>query len=439
MTRLHLVIAVIFGFAHPAVAQGLIRDAEIEQTLAMLALPIYKAANVDPSTVEIYIVNNDSINAFVAGGKNIFLNTGLIQNLKTVPELQGVIAHELGHITGNHIQRRSIKLRNARGPALLGHLVGIAASVAGSGEAGTAIVAGSQGALLRDVLRHSRSEEATADQAALTYLDRAGIDPSGLHRVFEQFRRQGFFSDKINPYAATHPFYKQRMQLIERRVRDAEFKSDPSPEEHVYRHTRMRAKLDGFLNDPERTLTKLDTEPETEFTLYAKAVALHRIASLQKAIALMNKLISMRPNDPYYIELKGQILFESGQVEDAIPLYRRAIQLASDEPLLKAGLGRALLALNTDASDTEALIILQDARRIDMADAAALRDLAVAYSRAGDYGMASLSTAERLALQGRNKDAVVQARRASSILPEGSPGWFRAQDILSLALEERPQ
>ncbi|MEM8791420.1 MAG: M48 family metalloprotease [Pseudomonadota bacterium] len=437
MIRLILAFTLSIAAALPASAQGLIRDAEIEGTLKMLSLPIYKAAGVNPNSISMYIVNDRSLNAFVAGGRNIFMNTGLIIELAEPAELQGVIAHELGHITGGHLARRNIKLRNAQGPALLGLLAGIAVGAAGGGAAGAAIAAGSQGAVIRDVLRHTRSEEASADQAALTYLDRANIDPSGLQRVFERFRGQEVFAvGNIDPYIITHPLSSQRMQLIERRVDEIGVDGRAPPPEHTYWHSRMRAKLDGFLSNPKRVLERLEDEPEDEMSLYAKSVALHRIPSPREAVNAIDRLIALRPNDPYYIELKGQILFESGRATEAVPLYRRAVELAPNQPLLKAGLGRALLALNDRVADSEALNVLQDARRADMADSAALRDLATAYSRAGDYGMASLATAERFALQGRTDDALLQARRASSILPEGSPGWLRAQDILSLAPEE---
>ncbi|MEM9737034.1 MAG: tetratricopeptide repeat protein, partial [Pseudomonadota bacterium] len=176
-------------------------------------------------------------------------------------------------------------------------------------------------------------------------------------------------------------------------------------------------------------------QPETELTLYARSVALHRVPAPQEALDELDRLLAMRPGDPFYLELKGQVLFELGRAEDAVPYYRQASKAAPDQPLLKAGLGRALLALNDPAADREALDVLQDARRDDMGDAAALRDLATAYSRAGDIGMATLATAERHALTGRNQEAVLQARRAERLLPNGSPAWLRAQDILSLSTD----
>ena len=417
-------------------AAGLIRDAEIERTLHRLSDPIFQVAGISPSTVDIYILSDPTLNAFVAGGRNLFLNTGLLIELETPEELIGVIAHETGHIAGGHLAMRSINVRNATGPALAGLLLAIAAGVAGGGQAATAIAAGSQSIIRRTMLSFSRAEEASADAAALSYLARTRIDPTGFAKVLERFRGEEVFAiDNVDPYVLTHPLSTQRLQLVERRVDEDAPKAKKMPAETYYWHSRMRAKLEGFLKDPQRVLDEYEGAEETEFSLYAKTIALHRLPSEREAIKSVDRLISKRPSDPYYVELKGQILYESGRVKEAVEQYRNSTKLAPGEPLLKAGLGRALLALDTDASNREALKVLESVRRVDARDAAAMRDLAVAYDRAGKPGMASLATAERLALRGSIKDAALFANRAAAQLPEGSPGWLRAQDILNLKKE----
>ncbi|MHA1528133.1 MAG: M48 family metalloprotease [Alphaproteobacteria bacterium] len=430
-------IALALGLPpQPGAAAGLIRDAEIERTLRGMTTPIFRAAGFGPDSIDLYILNDRSLNAFVANGNNMFLHTGLLETLETPEELMAVIAHETGHIAGGHQARRQIIIRNARGPALLGLLVGIAAGIAGGGEAGTAVIAGSQSAIQRTLLRYNRGEEAAADQAALDYLTRAGVDLAGMERLLARFRGQEVFNlGNIDPFILTHPLSTERMQLVERRVAEAATRQYPANPQRDYWHGRMRAKLIGFLDSPERVLNRIEGEPETEDVLYTKAVALYRLPAMPEAVAATDRLIALRPNDPFYIELKGQILFETGRAEQAVPLYRQAVRLAPGEPLLEAGLGRALLALNRPEADAEALEVLQKARRRDLGDAAALRALATAYSRAGDQGMAGLATAERYALTGNVTDAMLHARRAAGTLPEGSPGWLRAQDILSLRTE----
>jgi len=417
----------------PAAGQGLIRDAEIERTLARMSDPIFAAAGLPRNSVEIYIVNDPSLNAFVAGGRRMFLHTGLLTELETPAEVTGVIAHEAGHIAGGHLARRSINLRNAQGPALVGLLAGIAIGALGGGEAGAAIAAGAQGAVTRELLRYNRGEEGAADQAAVRYLTEAGVDPTGLLKVLQRFRGQEVFTlGNQDPYVRTHPLSTRRMELLERRVAASRAEGAEPSEERVYWFRRMQAKLRGFLGRPERVLADLEGRAETEHTLYARAVALHRLPRPEESLAAVDRLLAKRPDDPFYLELKGQLLFETGRPSEAVPYYRRAVAEAPGEPLLKAGLGRALLALGTAEANAEALEVLEAARQADPGDAAGLRSLATAYSRAGRQGMATLATAERYALIGRTEDAVLHAGRAASILPEGSPGWLRAQDILAM-------
>ncbi len=427
-----LLLGPFAGWQAPAAALTLIRDAESERTLRLMSDPLFSAAGMRPGSVDIHIVRNRRLNAFVAAGNNMFLHTGLISELERPDELMGVIAHEIGHIAGGHQVRRSILLRNARGPALVALLAGIAAGAAGGPEAAAAISAGGRQALERTLLAYNRGEEASADQAAVTYMVRAGVDPEGLLRVLRRFRGQEVFTvGNVDPYILTHPLSTARVQLIERKVAELGAPTRAIDQDLAYWHGRMRAKLQGFLDPPRRVLRRTEGADD-ELGLYARAVALHRLPAPKEAIAAVDQLLALRPGDPFYLEIKGQILHESGQASAAVPYYRRAVAAAPNEPLLMAGLGRALLALDRPDADAEALRVLKSARARDRGDPSALRDLAVAYSRAGDNGMATLATAERFALAGRAEDAVLHAKRAIKMLPIGSPGWLRAQDILVL-------
>jgi predicted Zn-dependent protease len=426
----------------PARAQTFIRDAEIEETLRRMMAPLEQAAGVPEGSVNVFIIQSKQLNAFVAGGANIFLNTGLLQRLKTPEALMAVMAHELGHLTGGHQSRLRANLRNAQGPAALIFLLAIAAAAAGGGEAGLAIASAGQSALTRNFLSYTRSEEASADQAGVVYLERAGVDPAGMIDVLDIFRGQEILSaGAIDAYAQTHPLSSQRMALVEQRVASSRNRGKRVDPELIYWHGRMRAKLDGFLGNAERTLIALEaSDPGAqgeELALYRKAVALHRLPDLRGALATIDQLLALRPKDPFYHELKGQILYESARAKESVAPYRRAVELAPDEPLIRAGLGAALLALETPSANAEALEILKGAALREQADPSLLRALALAHARAGNEGQAALATAERMAIAGRTRDALRHARRAVDQLPRGSPGWLRADDILNTMNTEK--
>ncbi len=435
LPRLIAALALAALAAAPAAARTVIRDAEIERTVAMLARPVFEAAGVPPASVRLFVLLDPAPNAFVAGGRNMVFTTGLIQRFDRPEALTGVIAHETGHITGGHLARRQVAAREFSGPALLATLAAVAAAAAaGSPELGAAAALGGSSAMQRAMLAFSRAEEAAADQAAVDYLTRARIDPEGMLVVLRQFKGQEVFAtSRIDPYAQTHPLSSERIALLERRVAASPALGARFDPEHAYWHDRMRAKLDGFLGRPETVLDRAGTapDPDSEPNLYRRAIALHRLADADGALAVMDRLQTLRPDDPFYYALRGQILFEAARPAEAIAPYRRAVALAPDEALLAGGLGRALLA--GGGSEAEAIAVLERAVRDDPGEAGVLRDLATAYARSGQDGLAALATAERLALQGQLRDAGRLAQRALDLLPRGSPGWIRADDIAAAA------
>ena len=417
-----------------AAARSLIRDSEIERTLAMLTRPIFEAADENPNDIKLFILNARSLNAFVAGGRSMFFHSGLLQTLETPQELMGVIAHETGHIRRGHLVRRIAAFEAARTKQIIAQILGIAAAVVA--PAGAAVGAGVGGIAQRDFLKFTRSQESSADQAALTFLNAAGIDPSGMLNVLRRLEReQAVFLNYIDEYALTHPLSGARINALELGVRRSPALGAPIDPELSYWHARMRAKLDGFLSDPD--LSAPVDYGSAEINLYRRAIILHRIPLPDEAIAAAEQLIEMRPEDPFYWELKGQIHLESGRGPEAVPPYRRATELAPRDALIRARLGQALLTVGSADADREALEVLEQAALEDPFNAGVRKWLADAYFRAGQPGMVALVNAEKSALEGNMSDARRKAERAQSLLPRGSKGWLRADDVITIAQSNR--
>lgn len=433
--RILLGLALALAFALASAGQvvargGLIRDAEIEATLKRLAYPMLRAAGLNPGSVRIYILDNPEPNAFVAGGNNLFINTGLIMRLKTVDQLKAVIAHEIGHMAGGHLTRRDAALGGARGIAAIGMAAAVAATVAGSPGAGVALATGAGNAAHRSALAYSRSEEAAADQAGLRYLTAAGGDPEATLEVLRMFRGQeALLSSRQDAYALTHPLWSERIMLLEQKVAETKRPAAPDPTD-VYWHGRMVAKFKGFLQTPGQTLRNYPASDGSEAATLARSVAYHREPSLKRALAQVDSLIAGRPDDAYYHELRGQFLLEDGQAKAAAASYARAVALAPKEPLILGGYGRALL---NAGEPEEAAETLRRSISMDKANPEVLRDLALAEARLGNEGAAALATAERFLIEGRFKDALRQGARAEQLLPRGSPGWRQAEDVITMA------
>ena len=430
--RLWLVALVIsFAVAQPARAVSLIRDAEIENALAELSAPILRAAGLSPQQVRILVVDDRSLNAFVINGTAIFIHTGLLLKLESAAQLQSVIAHEAAHISNGHITRRLTNIRGARNTAAFGMVLAAAVAMStGRGDAAAGIAAGVAGSSQRNLFAHTRSEESAADQSGTRYMLRAGADPAAALEVLEIFRGQEALSvGRQDPYASTHPLTNDRMRAL-RGLIAANPGTPTDQSTATYWFARAQGKLSAFTQNPSWTLGRT-SDDTSAIAQMRRAVAYHRQPDAGRAIATMEALLAANPNDAYLHELLGQILLESRQAAAAVDAYWRAVNLAPNEPLILGGYGRALLAVNTADSNRRAVEALQRARDSDPLDGRILRDLGLAYSRAGQNGLASLATAERYALAGRMDDAALHAARAADQLPRGSTPWQRAQDVLS--------
>lgn len=426
----------------PARAQGvaLIRDAETEAIIRSYVNPIVTAAGLDAAAIRVYIVNDPSFNAFVAEGQNIFINTGTIMRLDKPNQVIGVIAHESGHIAGGHLVRAREQVDKALVPYLLGMLLGVAAAAAGgSSNAGIAVMSAGQTIAERYVLHYSRDQESRADQAGIGFMDGAGRNPSGLLEAMDKLANQEILSaQRQDPYVRTHPLSRDRVAAMRDRVEVSPNKDKADSPQEIAAYQRMRAKLKAFTEPPPVVMRQY---PETDMGVparYARAIAYHRAPERQRAYAEIDKLIADYPADPYFWELKGQMLFENGEIKRAIEPYRNAVKLLPDNALLKVSLGQTLVSAEDNALLDEAIAALTAASRREPDNPTAWAQLAIAYDRKGDTGMAELSTAEQFTAIGSIPDAVRHARRATKSLPRGTPVWVRAQDIANiLPLEDR--
>ncbi len=424
-------LVLVVTLAAPARAVTLLRDPDIEHGLKMLAEPVLRAAGLSPERVDILVLDAPSLNAFVVDANSIFLHSGLILRMDNPAMLQSVIAHEAAHISNGHLMRRPINLRNARNAAALGTiLAGIAGAAAGSGEFAAGAAAGIQGAAMRSFFSHTRAEENAADTSGMRYLHSAGVNLSGAVQVMDLFRGQESLSlTRQDAYARTHPLSRDRFRRV-RALAEAQSGEARPDREAEYWFARTKGKLSAFQRSPKWTLTRAGESGFEDVRLMREAVAYHRLSDLGRALPAIDAAVARRPDDPYLHELRGQILMESRRIKPAVAAYARAANLAPRDALILGAYGRALLA---DGQVQQAARRLEEARARDGRDIRVLRDLAQAEAQMGNRGMASVLTAERYAMAGRLKDARIHAERASGLLPRGSPGWQRAQDILAAA------
>ena len=423
-------VAVASVLSVTAHAQSLIRDAEIEDILRDFTDPILVAAKLQPEDVEIYIINSDELNAFVANGQRIHLYTGLIIESDTPSQLQGVIAHETGHITGAHAARRARDMEIAARPAYISIGLGLLAIAAGEGEAGAALLASSQQFAAMNFFIHTRVQESSADQAAVTFLTAAGISPRGLTEFFENFRYQEVLSEaRRMEYFRTHPLSSDRIAALRQRGEESGLMNIPEDPARVEQLAMMRAKLIGFTQTPAHVLREYPAADDSTPALYARAISAYTLADVTAAIANIDILISREPDNPYFHELKGQILLESGSAEQAVAWIQTAKELSGGHPLIRILLAQALIARDGPGDSEAAEEELRAALRDEPDNGFAWRELARALEKQGRRSEAELATAEQAYSIGDLQRANIFSGRAMRGLTPGTPLWVRASDI----------
>jgi predicted Zn-dependent protease len=423
-------LALLPGGAARAEGISLIRDAEIEATLQQIAGPIFDAAGLGRNSVRIYIVNDNQLNAFVAGGMNLFLNTGLIMRTENAGQLAGVIAHEAGHIAGGHLSRAGGAHRRAAAEMILATVLGAAAAVAGAPGLGTAIITGGQSYAQSGLMRFSRGQEQSADQAGVNFLERSGISAAGLAEFFHILENQNVLAvSRVSPYLQSHPLTRDRIRFVEGQVAAEDGRFPESPPGWELAHGRMVVKLQAFLLDPHEMLQRYQTD-DTLLGRYARTIALYRLPDLPAALKGIDGLLAEHPDDPYFHELKGQMLFENGRIEESIAPYRKAVELRPDAALLRVGLAQSLIETGAARANIEAITQLEEAVAREPTNAGAWRLLGIAQGRGGLEGISNLSLAEYALLIGKQDDARLYARRAEAKIDPSDPAWLRLQDVL---------
>ena len=432
LARIAAILAATALTIQPVAAQSILRDAETEALLQDMATPLIAAAGLDPKNVDIVLINDSSINAFVAGGQAVYIHSGLINEASTASEVQGVIAHELGHITGGHAIGNG-GAKAAQGISILSLLLGAAAAAAGAGEAAMGVFLAGQQAALGKYLAFSRTQESTADAAGAQYLSKAGISGRGSISFFSKLQgmeyRHGYTRTADGEFYSTHPMTADRIATLQ-----DSYERDPAwkkPDDSVIeaRFQRIKAKLYGYLAEPNNTLVAYPQTMTGVPARYARAYAYHKEALLEKSMAEVDALIASAPNDPYFLELKGQVLLEAGKPLDALASLRRATELTSNQPLIATTFGHALIATEDKGNFQEAERVLKAAVARDRENPFAWYQLGVVYAANGDLARAKLASAEQQVMSLQMPQALRSAESAEAELPKGSADWLRAQDI----------
>ncbi|MDP1582115.1 MAG: M48 family metalloprotease [Bradyrhizobium sp.] len=444
LTALTAAVALVMA-PMPALAQGsglrVLRDTESEQLLRDYSRPILRAAKMEKQNIQMVIINEGAFNAFVADGRRIFVNYGAMMQSETPNQIIGVLAHETGHLAGGHLSKMREQLANAQTQMIIAMLLGAGALVAGSrsgnansglANVGAAAISAPQEVIRRTLLSYVRQQEENADRAGVKFLTATGQSAKGMYETFKRFTNESLFAARgSDPYTMSHPMPAQRVEALEGLARSSPYwdkKDDPALQ---LRHDMVRAKISAFMERQDTVYRRYPLSNDSLPARYARAIATYRHGDLRSAIAQIDGLIQLQPANPYFHELRGQALLEGGKPAEAIAPLRKAVQLSNHAPLIEMLLGQALVGTNNNAHTEEAIAILRAAVARETEAPIGYMQLAMAYGRKGDLAQADLASAQAAYLRGDNKTARDLASRAKTRFAIGTPGWVKADDIVS--------
>ncbi|MBU6298141.1 MAG: M48 family metallopeptidase [Alphaproteobacteria bacterium] len=435
-------VGAAYVFAQPVLAQGidLLQDTETERLLRSYEDPILKVAGLDPTAVKMYIVNDTSLNAFVAEGQNIFVNAGLFIRLKSPNELKGVLAHETGHMAGGHLIRDTGAIAKAEIPMLLSMVVGLGAAIAGAGEAGMVLMGVGQSAAQAEYLGFSRAQEATADQMGQRFLRETHQSGEGMVHVFERMADESASAGiDERKFASDHPADRDRVALLQEEADSSPYRDVPDSPQSIHAFEMIKAKVIGYLLPVNEVFNYYPVSDNSEPARYAHAMVYMRQPNLPKALDEIKSLIKDEPKNPYFYEVLGQIYVSMGQPVKGITPYQTSVNLLPDAPELRISLAAAQVATENKNIEKAAVENLKIALQQDADQPFGWYEMAQAYSDLGNEPMANLSTAERYYSVGALQPAAIFAVRAQKALDKGSPDWERANDIISVAISQLKQ
>ena len=442
ITAVALAFAPMTALAEDSRGPSSVRDTETEQLLREYTRPILRAAGMEKQNIQMVIINASVFNAFVADGRRIFVNYGAILQSDTPNQIIGVLAHETGHLAGGHLSKMREQMALAQTQMIIAMLIGAGAMVAGAKggatgnngltSAGAAAFSAPGEMIRRNLLSYVRQQEENADKAGVKFLTSTGQSAKGMYETFKRFTDESLFAARgSDPYVQSHPMPAERVRALEELARSSPYwdkKDDPALQ---LRHDMARAKISAFMERQDTVYRRYPLSNTSLPARYARAITTYLHGDLRSALAQIDGLIQLQPANPYFYEVRGQALLEGGKPLEAIAPLRKAVQLSNNSPLIEMLLGQALVAADNTAYTDEAITILRSAVAREAEAPIGYMQLAMAYGRKGDYAQADLASAQAAYLRGDNKTARDLASRAKTRFAIGTPGWVKADDIVS--------
>ena len=427
-SRFFLPLAVLAFMSGNAQALSLISDEETEIFLQNIAAPIFKAAGLPYNRNKVFIVDDNTLNAFVSDGNYLFINTGTIVTADDAEELSGVIAHETGHITGGHIITQKIKAQEMQKVSLASMiLAGGAAAASGDGNVAMAVALGSQTSMMTNYFRYRTEQERSADESAVTFLKKTQQSPNGLYSIKKKINKNNEMSGvEETPYFRTHPMNQERLKFLEKAVKESPYTPNKAYDEEF---ARVKAKIFAFLSEPQETFKKYPLQNTSIAAQYAQTIAFYKLLNMEQAIALIDKLIAKEPNNPFFYELKAQMHMETGNIAEAKAEYQQALKLLPSSASLQISLAQVTLETQPTKNELQKIITILNKANVMQPSPLAWMLLSRAYGMLENQAYATYAAAEYSSAIGEYKIALKQLKIAKEFAKNNSALKLKISDL----------
>jgi len=406
------ILLVIFSCnAYSAQKNIIIRDAEIEYFLYKVILTVSDGYFRNTQPFQPVLISNNEYNAFVTGSNKIFINTGLINKSKSINEIQGVLAHEIGHLILNHSSSRSINTSNLSKYSKFATIAGIALSAGGKLDSNSALglILGTQDIAIKSAFQFSRIQEQQADKYALDTFRKKKISLTGLENLLLRLsQREVSTNNSVVGYYRSHPFSKQRLEQL-KKYKSSNYISNKNNEDIYINNFNIsldyiKNKIRAYGSDPFEILNKKDNNNNNTFANYSRIIAYKKTGEYEPAIDTLKVLQNKYPDYPFYYELAGDIYFSKGSYNKSIREYKKALNNLNEkyiyaDDLIKFSLVKSYLQTNKAQDLEESIQILEQMLHNSPKWKLLWRLLAKSSGKLGQKGITYIALAEESLLK----------------------------------------
>ena len=437
--RYFIFIFLLLILATKSYSFEIVRDVELEEFTKEILLPLTRTSNLADNRIDLYFIKSKEVNAFVTSGQAIFINTELIIQSETYSEYLGVLAHELAHINGGHISRTKNQISKLSDRSLPIYLLGILGILGGEADAGIAAMMVGTASVQDGYLYYSRTQEAAADQAAISLLCRSKQPVKGLEKFLKLLDRSTLENSRDFKYKTTHPQTIDRYSWIQnsyKKYPDCKYELDFNMQK---RFELIKAKLLAYTHSHAEVLAIYHNKISTP-SKYASAAANFFSGDKNKSIDIIKSLIEDFPSNPYYHEILGEIYYTLGNFQLAVLEQKKTMELLVNEnDLHLMMLGSYLLAESSDKSITESIKVLNKSLFLNRTNSYSWYLLAKAYALNDSLALAQYASAERYYLRRDRALALSFAKKAIKNIDKDTVEWYRTNDLIQLivGIEEK--